>query len=390
MLGFSVLLSSFFRYYTRRYYHRFKKYRVSLNKWSAVKVLPHEASLRRKYGKVRHRIWRKTNNFLKWHGVDRKHSFFISLVWCSIFSYSVCSLTRLNTLCFNKHLSGGHSKQCGFYFYGDLVEQKSNLELFLMKHYGKESIRDVLRVLIDSEVTVPFAMPYTWKRPAYRTRKKGTTPRIDLFYTGNRARFSLILDLCVLNPCLISTVVKLVSEASSRSLLFKERHEWEQGYRHKAYYIKNTWSPDQKDELFYLMFKSTPWNYWSVYVYVIGCYLKRSCLLIDLGDSKSGDYYDSNLGVVPYSFPEGTQRSPWLRIESGVWEDLVEVRIVCRLTGKYYDIQTVNLKQTVYDIFIGRPIKAGWVRKAFMSYGHIKDVYNYFDFYIHRNHIDNI
>ena len=92
--------------------------------------------------------------------------------------------------------------------------------------------------------------------------------------------------------------------------------------------------------------------------------------------------------MVGYSFPVPTKVSPWVRIESGVWDDLVDVRIVCRLTGNYYDIKTVNLKQTVYDIFIGRPVEAGWVRQAFMRYGHIKDVYNYYDFYMHRS--DNI
>lgn len=251
----------------------------------------------------KHKRYLRTNNILRWKTVLSGLCFLETVLFCSIFCYSNMTLTKLNGIsfvfCISKtRLSGEYLCESSVFLF-----KKDKLK-FLKSYYGIESEEELLKNVLSKMICFSDSLPYNWKRPPWKTRKKGSMQRLDLYYSEKVVVFNLIRDLVVSNKGLLGLLLRLIKDyipsLYSCEIVVVERLELE---KRRVFVHSFCWSSYYREELVVLIFSSLPLSYWSIYSHLIeDIELRKSLLKSSICSlvSESNGSFISRKGVGDY------------------------------------------------------------------------------------------
>ena len=212
----------------------------------------------------KHKRYLSTNNILRWKTILNRLCFSETVLLCSMFCYSNMTLTKLNSISFKgdiikTRLSGDYlSYEVSCLFNKDKLN-------FLKIFYGINSEKELIRDILKKMICFSYSLPYNWKRPPWKSRKKGSMQRLDFYYSDKVVIFNLLRDIIVSNKGLLVILLELIKTDIPK--LYKkvdsvERRDLEKG-------VNFVWSSYYREELVVLIFSSLPLSYWSIYSHII-------------------------------------------------------------------------------------------------------------------------
>ena len=230
----------------------------------------------------KHKRYLGTNNILRWKTLHSKLSFFEGVMFCSIFCYSNMTLTKLNSIAFlfSCSSSGDCTRLSGYYFSYEVTYlfKKDKLK-FLKGYHNIVSDKELLKYLLSRMSGFSDSLPYNWKRPPWKTRKKGSMQRLDFYYSDKVVVFNLIRDMVLKNKSLFMPLLDLIKNyiptlycsapiKVNRCLLEKREN------------VNFVWNDYYRQELLLHIFSSLPLCYWSIYSHLISDISMRKSLLL--------------------------------------------------------------------------------------------------------------
>ena len=243
---------------------------------------------------LKHKRYLGTNNILRWKTVFNKLGFFEGMMFCSIFSHSNMTLTRFNSVAFlvipySKNVKGlDCTRLSGYYFSYEVtcLFKKDRLK-FLKGYYNVKSDRELLKYLLSRMSGFSETLPYNWKRPPWRSRKKGSMQRLDFYYSDKVLVFNLIRDIVLENRQLFFPLLDLIKNyipslysdfdiRARGSINNRLRLETKEEGSVDLFF----WNSYYREELLVFIFSSLPLCYWSIYSHLIKDVNLRKSLVI--------------------------------------------------------------------------------------------------------------
>jgi len=244
--------------------------------WVNILQLPIKS---KKLSVVKHKRYLVTNNILRWKTVFNKLGFFEGMMFCSIFPHSNMTLTKFNSVAFlvipysNSVKGLDSTRLSGYYFSYEVtcLFKKDRLR-FLKGYYKVKSDKELLKYLLSKMSGFSDTLPYNWKRPPWRSRKKGGMQRLDFFYSDKVLVFNLIKDIVLENRYLFLPLLDLIKNYIP--LLYSDIDVRDSRTRRLRLEVKEEgnlffWNSEHREELLLLIFANLPLCYWSIYSHLI-------------------------------------------------------------------------------------------------------------------------
>jgi len=212
----------------------------------------------------KHKRYLLTNSILRWKTLFNRLNFFESMVFCGLFCYSNVTLTKFNSLAFMGASSS--TRLCGDYEVRSLY--KKDKLVYLKSYYSVVSDEEGLKEYLIEMRGISDHLPYNWKRPPWRTRRRGSMQRLDLYYSDKVLSFNTVRDIIVNNKHLLHPFIRLMRDFipclyEDRGLK-KDRSDLE-----KVSKVFKGWNVESQQALLCYVFSSLPLSYWSVYSFII-------------------------------------------------------------------------------------------------------------------------
>ena len=220
----------------------------------------------------KHKRYLLTNSVLRWKTLFSRLNFYQSMVFCGLFCYSNITVTKMNSLAFMP--ADYSTRLSGDYFTYEIRSlYKKDKLVYLKSYYTVNSDEEALKQFMIGMRGISDHLPYNWKRPPWRTRRKGSMQRLDFYYSDKVLVFQTVRDVIVMNKHLFVPFLRLIryfipslykGVSGDDRISRKDRLGLEDGS-----YGGFNWNSNSQQELLCLVFSSLPLCYWSVYSHLI-------------------------------------------------------------------------------------------------------------------------